>query len=354
MARRAPDLDALAAALADGSAVDWEAVESVAETPEDRDRLRRLRTVAQIIQAYRGSAGLQPFETATDDVPERLPPGTRWGSLRIVEYLGSGTFGDVYRARDSRLDRDVALKVSRGRDPVDGDLQTEAVHEGSLMARVRHPNVATVYGADCVDGRAGVWMEVLEGRALEDELLERGPLPANEVAAIGGDLCRALTAVHDAGLVHRDVKTQNVMRDGRQGRVVLMDFSAGREHAETPDPDSHVPVSLAGSPIYLAPEVLAGQSFSPRSDLYSLGVLLFRLASGTFPVTGTSLAEIRKAHAAGCRTRLSDLRPGLPAQLVDAIERAISANPQQRFASARKMERALRVLTRRRHGSGGQ
>ena len=114
-----------------------------------------------------------------------------------------------------------------------------------------------------------------------------------------------------------------------------------------PDRDPRAPVSLVGSPVYLAPEVLAGHGSSPRSDLYSLGVLLFRLASGSFPVTGTSLVEIKDAHAGGRRTRLADLRPALPAQLFNAIERAISTNPQQRFASAQEMEQALRVRIRR-------
>ncbi len=116
-----------------------------------------------------------------------------------------------------------------------------------------------------MEGRVGVWMELVEGRSLEEEVRERGDFPADEVAAIGGDLCRALTAVHDAGVLHRDVKAQNVMRDARNGRVVLMDFSAGRESADPGDGNARLPGTLAGSPIYLAPEILEGQRARPAA-----------------------------------------------------------------------------------------
>ena len=346
MANRVPDLAAVAESLADHTPVDWEAIESGTSTPEDRQRLHGLRAVGRIIDAYRQAGAPDPSQP-TDNQSERLPPGARWGSLTIVEHLGSGTFGDVYRARDQRLDRDVALKLLHGPSEAADDLQSAVVHEGRLLARVRHPNVATVYGADSVDGRVGVWMELVEGRSLEDEVRERGDFPADEVAAIGGDLCRALTAVHDAGVLHRDVKAQNVMRDARNGRVVLMDFSAGRESAEPGDGYARLPGTLAGSPIYLAPEILEGQRANPRSDVYSLGVLLFRLVSGRFPVSGSSIAEIRDAHASSRRATLGEVCPGLAASVSAPIERAISADPRERFASAREMELALSVPPRR-------
>jgi tetratricopeptide (TPR) repeat protein len=352
MRRKADDIRDLVEAVADGEPVDWDAAESLANTPAERRTIRRLRVVARVAGVYRdagvvhGAPDSQRRRSAGSvgvGAPLlRLAPGTRWGGLEVIECLGAGTFGDVYRARDLRLDRDVALKLLRGpqRTP-DAEGRSEIVNEGRLLARVRHPNVASVHGADRVDGRVGLWMELVDGSTLEHEARERGCFPAEETAGIGVDLCRALGAVHAAGLLHRDVKAQNVMRDRRDGRIVLMDFSAGHELADGRPADVQLPPSLAGSPIYLAPEVLAGEPPSERSDLYSLGVLLFRLASGVFPVEGRTMPEIRKAHAAGARSRLADLRPDLPPRFAAVVDRAVCSDPSRRFQSATEMERAL-------------
>jgi sugar lactone lactonase YvrE len=184
-------------------------------------------------------------------------------------------------------------------------------------------------------------MELVEGRTLEDESRERGPLSPEEVAQIGVEVCRALGAVHAAGLLHRDVKAQNVMREARAGRIVLMDFSAGRELGERETENATMPVSVVGSPLYIAPEILSGQPATPRSDLYSLGVLLFWLLTGTYPVVGRSLRDIGDAHRAGVRTWVSAARPDVRSDLANAIDRALSVCPADRFRDARDMEQAL-------------
>ena len=156
---------------------------------------------------------------------------------------------------------------------------------------------------------------------------------AGEVTSIGIDLCRALAAVHGEGLVHGDVKAQNVMRE-KGGRIVLMDFGAGR--AQGADA-----AGVAGTPMYLAPEVLAGAPPTPASDLYSLGILLFHLLTNTFPYRAVDIETLRAAHADGERMFLRDRRPDLPHALVQSIERAIDPDPARRFATAGAMERAL-------------
>jgi eukaryotic-like serine/threonine-protein kinase len=259
----APEADVWLAALADGEPVDWDAATDAARSPQQRQFVRQLQLVARIAETYRDAGS--PASTASSasvDSPKTITqraPGTRWGALEIIGLVGRGTFGDVYRARDTRLDRIVALKLLRAERRPSRSEPSEVVNEGRLLARIRHPNVAAVFGADRIDGQVGVWMELIEGRTLEDELGERGALPPEEVARIGRDLCGALAAVHDAGLLHRDVKTQNVMRDASDGRVVLMDLSAGRELTESRAGEASMPPSLAGSPAYLAPEVLRGQ-----------------------------------------------------------------------------------------------
>jgi serine/threonine-protein kinase len=256
----------------------------------------------------------------------------------VVEWIGSGRFGDVYRAHDPGLRRDVALKLLRADDAT----SDEVIEEGRLAARVRHQNVVTIYGAQRLDGRTGVWMEYVDGRTLEAELADRGPFAAAEIGDIAVELCRALSAVHAAGLVHRDVKATNVMRDGA-GRVVLGDFGTGHELDGSPA----TLAGLAGTPAYLAPEIFDRQPAMVRSDLYSLGVLLYRLATGAYPVEATSLAELRRAHAAGTRPALRGRRPDLPARLASAIERALDPNPEHRFATAAAMLAA--ISPRQRH-----
>ena len=233
------------------------------------------------------------------------------------------------------LDRDVALKLIDSGDS-DSSIDTRVVEEGRLMARIRHPNVVAIYGAQRIDGVTGLWMEFVEGRTLEAELADGGLFPAEAIVAVARQLGQALTAVHDAGLVHRDVKASNVLRD-RSGRVVLGDFGTGRELEVADEPRQ----GLAGTPAYLAPEIFAHQPATPQSDLYSLGVLLFHLATGGYPVSGRSLREIKAAHGVGPAAAVHEQRPDLPARLCEVIDRLLSADPERRGNSARVVERAL-------------
>ena len=155
---------------------------------------------------------------------------------------------------------------------------------------------------------------------------------ADEASVVGINLCQALAAVHGAGVLHRDVKARNVMREAG-GRIVLMDFGAGRELvAKTP---STRPMSdFSGTPLYLAPELFTGGEASRASDLYSLGVLLFFLVTRKYPVEGASLSELVLKHSAGERRLLSDLRPDLPTSFVQVVQRALSPKPEQRQQSA--------------------
>ena len=329
-------LTALAEAIADGSSPDWEAAESRAST-EERPRIRHLRIALGIAQA-RALSYLSSLSARALTPRPALAPGTSWGSLRILAHVGRGHFGHVYRAWDSTLDREVALKILHERSPETGDTNSgQVIAEGRLMARVRHPNVTvTIYGAQRIDGLTGLWMEFIPGETLESELRERGPHAAHALANIGVELCSALGAVHAAGLVHRDVKAQNVLRE-ISGRIVLGDFGTGREFVE----GERVAAELAGAPAYAAPEVFRQQEATPRSDIYSLGVLLFHLATGSYPVRGTSIREMREAHAANHRTTLHSTRPDMPARLAAVIDRALDPDPAGRFADASSMSKAL-------------
>lgn len=327
-------VDEIAEAIADGRAPDWERLEREAGSEDAR----------KAIEAYRRLAELGDlFVTASSGAGERerivLAPGATWGKLTIVEHLGHGRFGDVYRARDASLDRDVALKLINSDDE---PLRTQVIEEGRLMARLRHPNIVTIYGAERIEGVTGLSMELVDGRTLEAELAERGPLDADELAAIGRQLCAALDAVHTAELVHRDVKASNVMRDST-GRFVLGDFGTGVEM----DRARSATGALAGTPVYLAPEVFEGGAATPRSDLYSLGTLLFHLATGEYPQAPGSLAALRDAHRREPARSLRELRPDLPKALLDAVDTALATDPAGRPESAAAMAEALAPRGRR-------
>lgn len=321
----APDADrllALAEAISDGRDVDWADTESATEDLDERALVKHLRLVAGVASVHRSD---QP-EPATDGTP------TFWGSLSITERVGVGSFGAVYKAWDPRLARDVALKLLHREASEEAAAQLLA--EGRRLARVRHPHVISVYGADQIDGRAGIWMELIEGRTLEQILRSEGPFGSREAALIGIDLCGALAAVHAQGLVHRDIKAQNVMREDG-GRLVLMDFGAGQEQS------AHTETRTIGTPTYMAPEILKGQRATGASDIYSLGVLLFRLATGQYPYSGTTVDALQQAHEQGRRLRLSDARPDLPSSFVSVVERAVASDPADRFESAGAMQAAL-------------
>ncbi len=315
----------LAEAVADGRDVDWGEAETTAGSDNDRTLIRQLRLLAGVADTHR--PGLEE-----SDAPAIDPIiGTRWGSFDIRELVGAGSFGSVYRARDVQLDREVALKLIRG-NLSNGE---EILREGQLLARIRHPHVVTVFGADLIEGRVGLWMELIEGRTLEDVLQQDGPLSAREAALIGTDLCGALAAVHAQGLVHRDIKTRNVMREAG-GRIVMMDFGAGRDQLAPP-----LPGPTTGTPLYMAPEVLRGADSNRQSDIYSLGVLLFRMVTGRYPVEGRSVVDVLNNHKTGARLRLRDLRPDLPPWFIAALERALEPRPEERFKTADEFETAL-------------
>ena len=333
-----PALVPLAESIADGSPVDWDAAESRARG-EERAVIRQLRVLATLAALHR-SLPSSPNGLGPASVARRAnvaPAIGSWAHLALLERLGGGTFGEVYRAWDRHLEREVALKLLRVDESTDDPQSSRIAMEGRLLARVRHPNVITVHGVAVHDGRVGLWMELVRGVTLEQLLLTRGPFGAREAALIGIDSCRALAAIHAAGLIHRDVKAQNVMREDG-GRIVLMDLGTGREI----DPTRHHPwPDLAGTPLYLAPEIFAGAPASERSDLYSLGVLLYHLVTGSFPVRATTIEELQEGHAKGTGVRLRDARADLPTAFVRVVGRTIASDPDRRYATAGALEADL-------------
>jgi serine/threonine protein kinase len=334
--------------IADGNPVDWDT--SLATTPARDEAIRQLKRLESVLAGHREASGDRPPGAPSSDAPVLF----HWGRLEVREKIGEGTFGEVYRAWDPGVGREVALKLRKsGASSKD---TRRWLDEARRLARVRHPNVLHVYGADEHEGRAGIWTELLFGHTLEERMKREGPMGAREAALIGTDLCSALAAVHAAGLIHGDIKATNIMREGAAladtpprdrvkpggrgdaGRIVLMDFGTATDrHALEANPGAR----LYATPLTAAPEVLEGRDESAASDIYSLGVVLYRQVTEQYPIEASTLEELRAAAKNGAQTSLRTIRPDLPASFVQVIERATATRPADRFASAADMERAL-------------
>ncbi len=319
-----PAIERAAEAVADAAPLDWAGV--TREHPEHSSTLEQLHALALLAEAHREARESSP--AAVDDTE---PVAFRWGELDVIARLGEGAFGEVWRAREPALRREVALKLRHS-----GAGSARWLDEARRLARVRHANVVVVHGAAEHDGRAGLWTELVRGETLEQRLAREGPFEAREVAWIGADLCRALAAVHAAGLVHGDVKPANVMRErgagGTPGRIVLMDFGSGRESGD--------PGAVSATPATAAPELLAGGTPAAASDMWALGATLYRLLAGSWPYEAAGVDALRRAHESAPPS-LRARRPDVPAALAAAIERALARDPAARFRDTGELEAAL-------------
>ena len=325
----------LASAILDGTPIDWSRPESHA-SDDDRQLLEQLRLLSAVADTHRHYR--EPTSSVVSAGGEDVRnDGPHWGRLRVLERIGGGTGGVVYRAWDPRLERDVALKLICAPSNADAAWTAAVISEGRHLARVHHPGVVAIYDAERIGPWVGLTMEYLRGRTLEARLAAEGPLPVDDAVTAVAQVCRALSAVHEGGVVHRDVKASNVIVT-TDGRVVLIDFGTGHMHGDggsTP----------AGTPLYLAPEVLRGDAATPRSDVYSAGVLLYRLLTGVFPVAGASLAELLAAHERGSQPDVRAVRPELSKSLANVVKAALSPEPDRRPATedlANALEAAAR------------
>lgn len=277
---------------------------------------RRFASVSAVLRALGLSEATASFDA--NATPAEHDP-KMWGGFQLLQRLGAGSFGEVYRAWDPVLEREVALKLllPRGLDP-EGEYAA-IVAEARAIARVRHPNIVSVHGVDRRDGRVGFWSDFVRGQTLSDLITTHGPCSAKETAEIGVALCDALSAVHHAGLLHRDVKASNSMR-ADDGRILLMDFGLSQ--------DIHRAGGIAGTREYMAPELLAGNPPTVQTDIYAMGVLLLYLCTGEY--------SLPPAVEKGSRTRAI-----VPSQLEPIIRCATHQDPHQRYASATTLREAL-------------
>jgi serine/threonine-protein kinase len=257
------------------------------------------------------------------------------GRYELGARLGRGGMAAVYAGTDRRLQRDVAVKLLHPEMAARPDVRRRFEAEARAAAGLAHANVVAVFDTGEHDGVPFIVMERLPGTTLAD-LLRDAPVDPHRVTRIAGDVLGALGAAHAAGIVHRDVKPGNILMCD-DGSAKVADFGIATRVDADPTSAGH----LIGTPAYLAPERLEGGAASPRSDLYSLGVVLYEALAGTKPFTGDPPLAVAHAIQQGTHAPLGEVRPDLDPRLVDAVERSMAREPGERFPSAAAMAAAL-------------
>ncbi|HMA38605.1 MAG TPA: serine/threonine-protein kinase [Gemmatimonadales bacterium] len=283
-----------------------------------------------------------PTQTlGTDAVRERLQAALGAG-FELGAKLGEGGFGVVYRARDVRLRRDVAVKLLR-RELVSGEGFVERFErEAQALAALRHPNIVPVYAIGDQGELIYLIMPFVEGVTLTDYLREHGRLALDEAARILRAVGGALTAAHGVGLVHRDIKPDNIMLEGPKRHPLLMDFGI----AKTGQTGGGVGLTstgmVLGTPLYMSPEqAKADPAVDARSDIYSLGILAYQLFTGELPFNGDSIYAVLNQHLTTPVPEPRTLRPEIPAQVSAALRRAMAKQPAERFQHVEEFIEAL-------------
>lgn len=258
----------------------------------------------------------------------------------LGELIGRGGFGAVYRARDPRLDRPVAIKVLRP-DFASPALAYRFDREAKAVAKLRHPNILPVYTVGEGDGIAYMVMPLVEGESLQARLLREGLLEPDEVARIVAETAAALEAAHKVGLVHRDVKPANIMLEGEERRVLLMDFGIAKAASSEDETITGTGV-VVGSPAYMSPEQARGErDIDGRSDIYSLGAVAYEMLSGQLPFNADSLPQLVYKQVTQDAVSIAELVPGLPAPLGHAVMRSLEKEREHRWQTAADLRRSV-------------
>jgi serine/threonine protein kinase/Tfp pilus assembly protein PilF len=276
-----------------------------------------------------------------------LSTGTRLAQYEVLEPLGSGGMGEVYRARDSRLERDVAIKILPQHLASDPEMRGRFEREMRAVAALTHPGIMSVFELAKVGDLSFAVVELLEGQTLRKQLAE-GAIPWQRAALIGADLADALAAAHAKGIVHRDVKPENVVIT-RDGRTKLLDFGLARSQAAAPDSQPTLgvvtsPGLLMGTIGYIAPEQIRGQAASPACDIFALGCVLYEMVAGRMPFARSTPAEVMAAVLNAEPTPVSESGVQAPLQLQRVISHCLAKDPDARFHSAADLAMALRAV----------
>ena len=283
-----------------------------------------------------------------------LTPATRLGPYEIIAPLGAGGMGEVYRARDTRLKRDIAIKVLPDDVASSPERLARFEREATTVAGLNHPNIVVLHSIEEVEGTRFLTMELVDGSSL-DHSVTPGGLPVDRVIELGIAMADALASAHEKGVIHRDLKPANVMLT-KDGRVKVLDF--GLAKLATPDSSTELtraattatPLSGDGHAVgtvpYMAPEQVRGDTVDARTDLFALGVVLYELASGKRPFIGETHVDVSHAILREAPKPLRALRAGTPPDLDRIVSRCLAKHPRERFQTALDVSNELRGLRR--------
>jgi len=281
----------------------------------------------------------------------RLAPGTRLGPYEVLAVLGSGGMSEVYRARDSRLQRDVAIKVVGEALSGDAGFLSRLEQEARLAGGLNHPNIVAVHDIGVHDGAPYVVTELLQGESLR-ERLSRGPVSVGQALEWAGQIAHALSAAHSHGIVHRDLKPENVFLT-RLGQTKLLDFGIAKSSPRvtearglldptvSPGGSATRTGSVLGTPGYMSPEQVRGETLDPRSDIFALGIILHELLSGQRTFRTGSIVE---SGYSILHDEPAPLPATVPPGVAQLVQRCLAKDPEQRFQSARDVAFALEAL----------
>jgi serine/threonine-protein kinase len=257
----------------------------------------------------------------------------------VVECeIGRGGMGVVYRARDIRLDRLVAVKVLPPNLAGVEDVRERFLREARTAARLAHPNIVPIHRADELGGYVFFVMGLVQGESLADQLRARGPLAPAVVVPLLADVSRALAYAHAHGIVHRDIKPENILIDSASGRAMVTDFGIARLAEASPLTATG---QVLGTVYFMSPEQVASDALDGRSDLYSLGVVGFLALSGRYPLDGATASAVLVAHVTKVAPRLQDVAPEIPDAVARIIDRCLMRDPAARFPDGDSLARAF-------------
>lgn len=329
--------------------------EALSKSPAERSRFLEkacsgdtaLRQEVESLLAHESLAGdfLESERSGTRSaaIGDPVPVGERIGPYTITELLGAGGMGEVYKAHDQRLDRDVAIKFLSRRMAGDAASLERFQREARAASALNHPNICTVHDVGESQGRRYIVMELLEGRSLKDRI-GQGPPGLEEFISIARQVCAALQAAHEKGIVHRDLKPANIFVTG-SGQIKVLDFGLAKKGSELSGPKSEfsgatqsLTLTAAGTVLgtlaYMAPEQAVGKDVDPRCDIFSLGVVLYEMATGQRPFRGKTPAGILGSILTESPEKPSSQNKAIPARLDRVILKTMEKEPAGRYQSA--------------------
>ncbi len=281
-----------------------------------------------------------------------LPPGTKLGPYEIQSPLGAGGMGEVYRARDSRLERDVAIKVLPANLSSDPSLRQRLEREAKAVSKLSHPHICTLHDIGHQDGVDFIVMELVDGETLEKRLT-KGPLPPDQVLRIAAQVADALAKAHKMGFVHRDLKPANVMLTKIGAK--LMDFGLAKQSGPAPLAAALTEMTmeqakltsegmLVGTFQYMAPEQLEGKEADARADIFALGELIYEMATGKPAFSGKSRASLIAAILTTEPPPIESLQPMTPVSLGRIVKKCLAKDPDERWQSASDLAAELKWI----------